>query len=1419
MLGYKNNSKKTTKGRISEELPITYFKFSPAPIAIQPVISMQNPAEASICENNSFTFSDVSVTENPNLKWTTDGTGVFEDDAKLLSKYTPSDQDATKGFVTLSLTAKKGKLSDTKTFKLNIQDDAKSAGLDGTLTVCKGTNPTNEQLFKSLKGNPEVGGTWTSKDFVHTYTQTTDLGCNNKSASVTITIQDDAKSAGLDGTLTVCKGTNPTNEQLFKSLKGNPEVGGTWSENGLVHTYTQTTDLGCNNKSASVTITIQDDAKNAGLDGTLTVCSGINPTNDELFKALKGNPEVGGTWTSIGLKHTYTQTTSLGCNPKKATITVNEESEVKSAGLDGTLTVCKGTNPTEKQLFKALKGNPEVGGTWASNGLVHTYTQTTSLGCNNKSANVTITIQDDAKSAGLDGTLTICKGIIPTNEQLFKALKGNPEVGGTWAENGLVHTYTQTTDLGCNNKSASVTITIQDDAKSAGLDGTLTVCKGTNPTNDELFKSLKGNPEVGGTWTSKDFVHTYTQTTDLGCNNKSASVTITIQDDAKSAGLDGTLTVCKGTNPTNDELFKALKGNPEVGGTWTSNGLVHTYTQTTDLGCNNKSASVTVDEESDAKSAGLDGVLTVCSGINPTNDELFEALKGNPEVGGTWTSKDFVHTYTQTTDLGCNNKSASVTITIQDDAKSAGLDGTLTVCSGINPTNNDLFKALKGNPEAGGTWASKDFVHTYTQTTDLGCNNKSASVTITIQDDAKSAGLNGTLTVCKGTNPTNNELFEALKGNPELGGTWTSNGLVHTYTQTTDLGCNNKSASVTIRIQDDAKSAGLDGTLTVCKGTNPTEKQLFKALKGNPELGGTWTSKDFVHTYTQTTDLGCNPKSASVTITIQDDAKSAGLDGTLTVCKGIIPTNEQLFKALKGNPEVGGTWTSKDLVHTYTQTTDLGCNNKSASVTITIQDEAKSAGLDGVLTVCKGINPTNDELFEALKGNPEVGGTWTSKDFVHTYTQTTYLGCNNKSASVTVDEESDAKSAGLDGTLTVCKGTNPTNNDLFKALKGNPELGGTWAENGLVHTYTQTTDLGCNNKSASVTITIQDDAKSAGLDGTLTVCKGTNPTNDDLFKALKGNPELGGTWTSKDFVHTYTQTTDLGCNNKSASVTITIQDDAKSAGLDGTLTVCKGTNPTEKQLFKALKGNPELGGTWTSKDFVHTYTQTTDLGCNNKSASVTITIQDDAKSAGLDGTLTVCKGTNPTNNDLFKALKGNPELGGTWTSKDFVHTYTQTTDLGCNNKSASVTVDEESDAKSAGLDGTLTVCKGTNPTNNDLFKALKGNPELGGTWTSKDFVHTYTQTTDLGCNNKSASVTVDEESDAKSAGLDGTLTVCKGINPTNNDLFKALKGNPEVGGTWTSNGLVHTYTQTTDLGCNPKSASVTVDEDTAKNAW
>ncbi|MCD8417431.1 gliding motility-associated C-terminal domain-containing protein, partial [Tenacibaculum finnmarkense] len=494
---------------------------------------------------------------------------------------------------------------------------------------------------------------------------------------------------------------------------------------------------------------------------------------------------------------------------------------------------------------------------------------------------------------------------------------------------------------------------------------------------------------------------------------------------------------------------------------------------------------------------------------------------------------------TQTTDLGCKENSAKVTITIQDDAKSAGTDGDLTVCKGVNPTNDDLFAALEGNPEAGGTWTKNGLVYTYTQTTKLKCKENSASVTITIQDDAKNAGTNGKLTVCKGTNPTNDDLFAALEGNPEAGGTWAENGLVHTYTQTTDLGCKENSASVTITIQADAKSAGANGDLTVCKGVNPTEKQLFESLGGNPEAGGTWTKNGLVYTYKQTTNLKCKENSAKVTITIQDDAKSAGANGKLTVCKGVNPTEKQLFEALGGNPEAGGTWASNGLVYTYTQTTDLGCNNKSASVTVD-EDAAKNAGENGMLTVCKGTVLTEKQLFDALEGSPNLGGTWTSNGLVYTYTQVASLGCNPNFSRVVVMEQSEAKSAGLDGTLTVCKGVNPTGKQLFDALGGSPETGGTWRNNGSVHTYTQTTSLGCNPKKATIIVNEESEVKSAGLDGVLSILDGTEPTEDDLFAALEGFPDMDGSWAENNSnTYTYTVTSTSPCTkNKTATIRI-----------------------------------------------------------------------------------------------------------------------------------------------------------------------------------------------------------------------------------------------------------------------------------------
>ncbi|MEM5566848.1 VWA domain-containing protein, partial [Psychroserpens sp. AS72] len=62
---------------------------------------------------------------------------------------------------------------------------------------------------------------------------------------------------------------------------------------------------------------------------------------------------------------------------------------------------------------------------------------------------------------------------------------------------------------------------------------------------------------------------------------------------------------------------------------------------------------------------------------------------------------------------------------------------------------------------------------------------------------------------------------------------------------------------------------------------------------------------------------GC-PYTATLTIT-EDEAPDAGNDGTLTVCADVVPTNEDLFDALLGTPNEGGTW-SGPLADVYTYT-------------------------------------------------------------------------------------------------------------------------------------------------------------------------------------------------------------------------------------------------------------------------------------------------------------------------------------------------------------------------------------------------------------------------------------------------------------------------------------------------------------------
>ena len=385
-------------------------------------------------------------------------------------------------------------------------------------------------------------------------------------------------NAGTNGTLTVCAGTTPTDAQLFGALGGTPDAGGSWSNSGNVYTYTVTATAPCTgNATATVTVTTQA-RPNAGTNGTLTVCAGTTPTDDQLLAALGGAADAGGSWSNSGNVYTYTVAATAPCTTAAtSTVTVSTQA-APNAGTNGTLTICAGTTPTDAQLFTQLGGTPDAGGSWTNLGNVYTYTVAATTPCTT-AATATVTVTTQAQpNAGTNGTLTICAGTTPTTAQLLAALGGTPDAGGSWSNSGNVYTYTVAAIAPCTTiATATVTVTTQAQP-NAGTNGILTVCAGTTPTTAQLFAVLTGTPTAGGSWTSSGNVYTYTVAATAPCTIPSTStVTVTTQA-PPNAGTNGTLTICAGTTPTNAQLFAALGGTPDAGGSWSNSGNVYTYT-------------------------------------------------------------------------------------------------------------------------------------------------------------------------------------------------------------------------------------------------------------------------------------------------------------------------------------------------------------------------------------------------------------------------------------------------------------------------------------------------------------------------------------------------------------------------------------------------------------------------------------------------------------------------------------------------------------------------------------------------------------------------------------------------------------------------------------------------------------------------
>src|SRR5690606_17189523 len=454
-----------------------------------------------------------------------------------------------------------------------------------------------------------------------------------------------------------------------------------------------------------------------GTDNAVDACNTDNAFN--LFNALGGTPDAGGVWTDedgsgapiagdiVDLTSLtagdydfrYTITTAP-CAPVFATVTVTVI-EAPDAGADNTVDACN--SETAFDLFASLNGTPDAGGAWADlsgSGATITgntvdltglaagsyqfeYTVLGTAPCANATAVVTVDVTE-LPDPGTDNAVDACNTDNAFN--LFNALGGTPDAGGVWTDedgSGAPITgdlvdltglpagdydfrYTITT-APCAPVFATVTVTVIE-APDAGADNTVDACN--SETAFDLFASLNGTPDAGGTWTdlsgsgatitgdevdlttlaAGSYQFQYTVTGTAPCANATAVVTVNVTE-LPDPGTDNAVDACNTDNAFN--LFNALGGTPDAGGVWT---------------------------DEDGSGAPITGDLVDLTGL-PAGDYDFR--------------------YTITT-APCAPVFATVTVTVIE-APDAGADNTVDACN--SETAFDLFASLNGTSDAGGAWA------------------------------------------------------------------------------------------------------------------------------------------------------------------------------------------------------------------------------------------------------------------------------------------------------------------------------------------------------------------------------------------------------------------------------------------------------------------------------------------------------------------------------------------------------------------------------------------------------------------------------------------------------------------------------------------------------------------------------------------
>ena len=436
-------------------------------------------------------------------------------------------------------------------------------------------------------------------------------------------------------------------------------------------TVTGTDANGCSN-TASIDFTVNDTVKltisnnsqeiclggaieeiaityEAATLNTITYCDGLS--YDSETGKVTGTPTAAGTY-NYTITATSDETPSCGSKSENITIVVNDT--VKFNATDLSQELCLGASITPIVLDTAhctlnfgempdeLSYNEtshQIEGRLTEAG-TYNFTVTATNGCNTKTKDVSITVNDTVSLTVTPATQTLCLGTPITTIEIeaengtvtfinlpaeLSANSDHTAITGELTTAGT-HTFTITassTTCPSTDKSVEVSITMLDTAKLTATHTTQTLCLGT-PIQpivldtahctldfDEMPDGLSYNAtthQIEGQLTEAD-EYEFTITATNGCGTKTQDVSITVNDTVSLTVTPATQTLCLGTPITTIEIeaengtvsfvglptgLSANSDNSAITGELTTAGT-HTFTiKATSTSCSSSDKQQTV---------------------------------------------------------------------------------------------------------------------------------------------------------------------------------------------------------------------------------------------------------------------------------------------------------------------------------------------------------------------------------------------------------------------------------------------------------------------------------------------------------------------------------------------------------------------------------------------------------------------------------------------------------------------------------------------------------------------------------------------------------------------------------------------------------------------------------------------------------